>query len=59
MEEMDFWEANNADIALMGKNNSASGKVVALVCQHFTCSSPVTNPSDLEALLLEKLVRAA
>lgn len=55
---MDFWEANNADIALMGKNNSSSGKVVALVCQNFTCSSPVTSPSDLEALILEKPVRA-
>lgn len=59
MEEMDFWETNNADIALMGKNAFVSGKVVGLVCQNFTCSSPVTNPSDLEALLLEKLVRAA
>lgn len=56
---MDFWEAYNADIALMGKNSSSSEKVVALVCQNFTCSSPVTSPDDLEALLVEKPVRGA
>ncbi|KAL8149042.1 hypothetical protein AgCh_006158 [Apium graveolens] len=59
VEEMDFWEENNADIALMGKNSFSSEKVVALVCQNFTCSSPVTNPSDLEALLGEKPLCAA
>lgn len=54
MEEMDFWEANNANIALMAKNNSAVDRVVALICQNFTCSSPVIDPASLEALLSEK-----
>ncbi|XP_062088029.1 uncharacterized protein LOC133794686 isoform X1 [Humulus lupulus] len=53
-EEMQFWEENNSDVALMAKNNSAAGKVVALVCQNFTCSAPVTDPKSLEALLSQK-----
>ncbi|XP_057439314.1 uncharacterized protein LOC130731137 isoform X2 [Lotus japonicus] len=50
-EEMEFWEVNNSNIALMAKNNYSINKVVALVCQHFTCSPPVTNHSALQALL--------
>ncbi|KAK9281598.1 hypothetical protein L1049_004501 [Liquidambar formosana] len=53
-EEMDFWEENNSNIALMAKNNFAADKVVALVCQNFTCSPPVTNPKSLEALLSQE-----
>ncbi|KAL4365206.1 hypothetical protein AHAS_Ahas07G0082900 [Arachis hypogaea] len=42
-EKMEFWEQNNSNIALMAKNNHAANKVVALVCQNFTCSPPVTD----------------
>lgn len=54
MEEIDFWEANNDDIAIIAKNSFAVDRVVALVCQNFTCSSPVTDPVSLEALLSSK-----
>ncbi|KAI4349620.1 hypothetical protein L6164_010186 [Bauhinia variegata] len=54
-EQMEFWEANNSNIALMAKNNHAVGKVVTLVCQNFTCSPPVTNPASLETLLSQKI----
>ncbi|XP_020211932.1 spermatogenesis-associated protein 20 isoform X2 [Cajanus cajan] len=53
-EEMEFWEVNNSNIALMAKNNYAVNKVVALVCQNFTCSPPVTDHASLEALLSKK-----
>ncbi|PON96626.1 Spermatogenesis-associated protein [Trema orientale] len=53
-EEMQFWEENNSNVALMAKNNSAADKVVALVCQNFTCSAPVTDPRSLEALLYQE-----
>lgn len=51
---MEFWEVNNSNIALMAKNNYAVNKVVALVCQNFTCSAPVTDHLSLEALLSQK-----
>ncbi|KAL0389599.1 UNVERIFIED_CONTAM: Spermatogenesis-associated protein 20 [Sesamum calycinum] len=50
-QEMRFWEENNDKIALMAKNNFSSDKVVALVCQDFTCISPVYDPSSLKSLL--------
>lgn len=50
-EEIGFWEANNEKIALMAKHNFAPDKVIALVCQNFTCSPPVDDPDALEALL--------
>ncbi|XP_047966732.1 spermatogenesis-associated protein 20-like isoform X1 [Salvia hispanica] len=50
-EEIGFWEENNEKIAGMGKSNSAADKVVALVCQNFTCSPPVHDPSLLISLL--------
>lgn len=53
-EQMEFWEAMNSNIALMAKNNFAPDKVVALVCQNFTCSSPVTDSTSLKALLCLK-----
>ncbi|KAF5931342.1 hypothetical protein HYC85_032215 [Camellia sinensis] len=53
-EELEFWEENNGKIATMAKNNFVSDKVVALVCQNFTCSPPVTNPKSLEALFSKK-----
>ncbi|XP_052118810.1 uncharacterized protein LOC107492509 isoform X2 [Arachis duranensis] len=53
-EEMEFWEQNNSNIALMAKNNHAANKAVALVCQNFTCSPPVTDQSSLDALLSKK-----
>ena len=53
-EEMQIWNDNNSNIALMAKNNFAADKVVALLCQNFTCSPPVTDPKSLEALLAKK-----
>lgn len=53
-EVIGFWEENNANVALMAKNSFVADKVVALVCQNFTCSSPVTDSASLEALLLQK-----
>ncbi|EXC34717.1 hypothetical protein L484_020490 [Morus notabilis] len=53
-EEMQFWEENNSNVALMAKNNFAADKVVALVCQNFTCSAPVTDPGSLVALLSQR-----
>lgn len=50
-EEIGFWEENNEKIAVMAKSNFASDKVVALVCQNFTCSPPVYDPSSLGSLL--------
>ncbi|KAK9984016.1 hypothetical protein SO802_033541 [Lithocarpus litseifolius] len=53
-EEMDFWEGNNSNIAVMAKNNFVADKVVALVCQNFTCKAPVTDPESLKVLLSVK-----
>ncbi|WVZ05300.1 hypothetical protein V8G54_018646 [Vigna mungo] len=53
-EEMEFWEVNNNNVSLMAKNNYDVHKVVALVCQNFTCSPPLTDPSSLEAVLSKK-----
>ncbi|KAG5055847.1 hypothetical protein JHK85_008357 [Glycine max] len=53
-DEMEFWEVNNSNVALMAKNNFAVNKVVALVCQNFTCSPSVTDHSSLKALLSKK-----
>eukprot|EP00257_Ricinus_communis_P017262 XP_015575663.2 spermatogenesis-associated protein 20 [Ricinus communis] len=53
-EEMEFWADNNSNIALMAKNNFTADKVVAVVCQNFTCSPPVTDPKSLKALLSKK-----
>lgn len=50
-EDVAFWEETNRNIALMAKNNAAADKVVALVCQNFTCSPPVSDPKALESLL--------
>lgn len=52
--ELQFWEENNRSIAVMAKNNFAADKVVALVCQNFTCKAPITDPGSLEAMLAEK-----
>ncbi|XWS46704.1 hypothetical protein CRYUN_Cryun14cG0091000 [Craigia yunnanensis] len=49
--EMEFWEANNSKVAVMARNNFAADKVVALVCQNFTCSPPVSGLKSLEDLL--------
>ncbi|XP_050363698.1 uncharacterized protein LOC126782482 [Argentina anserina] len=57
--EMQFWEEKNSNIALMAKKHIAADKVVALVCQNFTCSPPVVDPGSLEALLSQKLVPTA
>ncbi|KAE9460569.1 hypothetical protein C3L33_07581, partial [Rhododendron williamsianum] len=53
-EELQFWEENNGHITAMARNTFAVGKVVALVCQNFTCSPAVTDPKSLEALLSKK-----
>lgn len=52
--EMEFWEENNKNIALMSRNNLAPDRVVALVCQNFTCSPPVSDPKSLQQLLSKK-----
>ncbi|CAN0897995.1 Spermatogenesis-associated protein 20 [Linum grandiflorum] len=54
-DEMRTWEENHSNIAQMAKSNNVSGdKVVALVCQNFTCSPPVADPRSLETLLSKK-----
>ncbi|XP_062178220.1 uncharacterized protein LOC133883051 [Alnus glutinosa] len=53
-EEMEFWEEYNSNVALMAKNNFATDKVVALVCQNFTCGAPITDSGSLKALLSQK-----
>ncbi|CAE6138872.1 unnamed protein product [Arabidopsis arenosa] len=50
-DEMEFWEEHNSNVAEMAKKNRNSEKVVALVCQHFTCSPPVFDSSSLTRLL--------
>ncbi|KAI5680403.1 hypothetical protein M9H77_01630 [Catharanthus roseus] len=50
-EEMEFWEQTNGNTALMAKNNFDANKVVALVCQNFTCKPPLDDPKSLEGLL--------
>ncbi|KAK6286194.1 hypothetical protein POUND7_012373 [Theobroma cacao] len=52
--EMEFWEANNSKVALMARQNFAADKVVALVCQNFTCSPPASSSKSLEDLLSKK-----
>ncbi|GAB2220281.1 hypothetical protein Drorol1_Dr00007925 [Drosera rotundifolia] len=52
--DMKFWEESNRNIALMAKNNFTSDKVVALVCQDFTCSPPLSGVAALHAFLLRK-----
>ncbi|XP_022758050.1 spermatogenesis-associated protein 20 isoform X2 [Durio zibethinus] len=49
--DMEFWEANNGKVALVARNNFAADKVIALVCQNFTCSPPISSPKSLEDLL--------
>jgi uncharacterized protein YyaL (SSP411 family) len=51
---MEFWEEYNSNVALMAKNNFAADKVVALVCQNFTCGAPITDSGSLKALLSQK-----
>ncbi|KAH0908333.1 hypothetical protein HID58_031654 [Brassica napus] len=50
-DEMEFWEEHNSNVAEMAKRNRDSDKVVALVCQHFTCTPPVSDSSSLTRLL--------
>ncbi|XP_052196552.1 uncharacterized protein LOC127803938 [Diospyros lotus] len=55
-EDMQFWEENNSNIASMARNSSLGGdsrRVVAAahVCQNFTCSPAVSDPTSLAALL--------
>ncbi|XVE77663.1 hypothetical protein DITRI_Ditri13aG0080400 [Diplodiscus trichospermus] len=49
--EIEFWEANNSKVATMARNNFAADKVMALVCQNFTCSPPVSSPKSLENMV--------
>ncbi|XP_057461629.1 uncharacterized protein LOC130751906 [Actinidia eriantha] len=53
-EELGFWEENNSNIATMAKNSFTADKVVALVCQNFTCSPAISDPRALAALLSKK-----
>lgn len=50
-EELEFWAENNNKIASMARSNLSADKVVALVCQNFTCSPPVTEAKMLENML--------
>lgn len=50
-EEVSFWEETNGNIALMAKDNASADRVIALVCQNFTCSPPVSDLKALESLL--------
>ncbi|TYG93725.1 hypothetical protein ES288_A11G133700v1 [Gossypium darwinii] len=52
--EMEFWETNNDKVALMARNNFAADKVVALVCQNFSCRPPVSSPKSLQHMLSNK-----
>lgn len=52
--EMEFWETNNNKVALMARNNFAADKVVALVCQNFSCRPPVSSPKSLQHMLSNK-----
>ncbi|VAH84437.1 unnamed protein product [Triticum turgidum subsp. durum] len=58
MEEMAFWESNNANIAQMARSSPSGKPAVAHVCQEFKCSPPVTSPGTLRELL-NKTVAAA
>uniref|UniRef100_A0ACD5XDT2 Uncharacterized protein n=2 Tax=Avena sativa TaxID=4498 RepID=A0ACD5XDT2_AVESA len=58
MEEMTFWESNNANIAQMAHSSPPEKPAVAHVCQEFKCSPPVTSPGALRELL-NKTVAAA
>ncbi|VAH68526.1 unnamed protein product [Triticum turgidum subsp. durum] len=58
MEEMAFWESNNANIAQMAQSSPSGKPAVAHVCQEFKCSPPVTSPGALRELL-NKTVAAA
>ncbi|KAI3831473.1 hypothetical protein MKW92_003554 [Papaver armeniacum] len=53
-EDVEFWEKNNENIALMAKGSPTADKVVAFVCQNFTCSAPVNDPEALRTLLAQK-----
>ncbi|KAI4341702.1 hypothetical protein MLD38_026394 [Melastoma candidum] len=46
-DEMRFWEEMNSSIAAMGKHNYSPDRVVALVCQNFSCSPPISRPDSL------------
>ncbi|KAI3979037.1 hypothetical protein MKX01_016212 [Papaver californicum] len=50
-EDVEFWERNNENIAQMAKGSPTADKVVAFVCQNFTCSAPVSDPESLRTLL--------
>ncbi|KAH1081282.1 hypothetical protein J1N35_021043 [Gossypium stocksii] len=52
--EMEFWEMSNNKVALMARNNFAADKVVALVCQSFSCKPPVSSPKSLQHMLSNK-----
>ncbi|PPD68074.1 hypothetical protein GOBAR_DD35044 [Gossypium barbadense] len=52
--EMEFWETNNNKVALLARNNFAADKVVALVCQSFSCRPPVSSPESLQHMLSNK-----
>lgn len=55
-EEMKIWEEKNRKIAQMVKGtNVGEGRgAVALVCQNFSCSPPVTSADALESMLSRK-----
>ncbi|XP_074268347.1 uncharacterized protein LOC141591786 [Silene latifolia] len=53
-EDSRFWETNNEKIMRMARGVYSEDKVVALVCQNFTCKPPISDPASLKALLLNK-----
>ncbi|GAA0145494.1 hypothetical protein LIER_05676 [Lithospermum erythrorhizon] len=46
-DEVEFWEETNRNIAQMAKGNAGVGKTIALVCQNFACSPPISDPGSL------------
>lgn len=54
IEDVKFWQENNENFANIAKGSLAADKVLAYVCQNFTCSAPVADPEALELLLNPK-----
>lgn len=49
-EDTEFWEVHNPAVLSMAQK-SPEGRVVAYVCQNFTCHAPTSDPANLIQLL--------